>query len=100
MVIKFGGLGPKRRFSHYSGLKFGGMVQYRHMYMHTEKMLADFNLVVYRYNAKTPNLIPHQIFQLYGNQGYLLAMTESLVTTLTSINFSTSGNILNRHRLK
>ena len=31
-VIKFGGLGPKRRFSHYSGLKFGGMVRYHHTY--------------------------------------------------------------------
>ena len=46
MVIKFDGLGPKQRFSHYSGLKFGGMVRYCHMYMHAEKNLADFNLAV------------------------------------------------------
>ena len=45
-VIEFGGLGRKRRFSHYSGLKFGGMVWYRHTYMHAEKNLADFNLAV------------------------------------------------------
>ena len=36
-VIKFGGLGPKQRFSHYLGLKFGSMVRYRHTYMHAEK---------------------------------------------------------------
>ena len=33
-VIKFGRLGRKRRFSYYSGLKFGGMVRYRHTYVH------------------------------------------------------------------
>ena len=49
-----GGLGPKRRFSHYSGLKFGGMVRYRHTYMRAEK-LADFyfgGLKAYRLTAK------------------------------------------------
>ena len=66
-VIKFGGLGPKRRFSHYSGLKFGGMVRYRRTYIHAEKILADFNLAVQRHTAKPPNLIPRQIFRLYGS---------------------------------
>ena len=50
-----GNIGPKRRFSHYSGLKFGGMVRYRHTYMHAEKFLADFNfggLKAYRQTAK------------------------------------------------
>ena len=41
-VIKFGGSGPKRRFSHYLGLKFGGMVWYRHTYMHVEKKIGGF----------------------------------------------------------
>ena len=29
-------------------------------------ILADFNLVVSTQTAKPPNLIPHQIFRLYG----------------------------------
>ena len=31
-----------------------------------KKKLADFNLVVERHTAKPPNLIPRQIFWLYG----------------------------------
>ena len=30
-------------------------------------ILADFNLAVSTQTAKPPNLIPRQIFQLYGN---------------------------------
>ena len=29
---------PQRHFSHYSGLKFGGMVRHPHTYMHAEKI--------------------------------------------------------------
>ena len=32
----------------------------------TRKKLADFYLVAERHTAKPPNLIPHQIFRLYG----------------------------------
>ena len=36
--------------------------------MHTIEILADFfNLVVEWHTAELPNLIPHQIFRLYGN---------------------------------
>ena len=37
---------PNDIFHTIVGLKFGGMVRYRHTYMHTEKNLADFNLAV------------------------------------------------------
>ena len=33
-----------------------------------EIILADFNLAVLTLTAKLPNLIPHQILQLYGSQ--------------------------------
>ena len=50
-VIKFGRLGRKRRFSHYSGLKFGGMVRYRHTYVHARgKKFGGLN--AYRQTAK------------------------------------------------
>ena len=45
-VIKFGGLAPNNVFHTIFGLKFGGMVRYRHRYMHAEKKLVDFNLAV------------------------------------------------------
>ena len=60
VVIKFGGLPCIR------GFKFGGLEQYCHTYMHTVEILADFNLPVLPKTAKPPNLIPHQIFWLYG----------------------------------
>ena len=44
-VIKFGRLGRKQCFSHYSFLAawYGIAI---HMYMHAEKNLVDFNLAV------------------------------------------------------
>ena len=33
-------------------------------------ILANFNLAVTTLTAKPPNLIPHQIFQLYGNYDF------------------------------
>ena len=38
----------------------------RHYMLQAKIMLADFNLAVSTQTAKLPNLIPHQIFQLYG----------------------------------
>ena len=38
MVIKFGGFAPNDIFSTIGRFKFGGMVQYCHMYMHAEKV--------------------------------------------------------------
>ena len=46
MVIKFGDLSPNEVYNTIRGLKFSGMVQYRHTYMHMDKKLTDFNLVV------------------------------------------------------
>ena len=66
MVIKFGGFAPNNVSNTIGGFKFGGMVRYRHMNMHTEKNLVGFNLAVETHTAKPQNLIPHQIFRLYG----------------------------------
>ena len=38
----------------------------RHYALWAEIILADFNLVVSTPTAKPPNLIPRQIFRLYG----------------------------------
>ena len=66
MAIKFDCFAPNDVFNTIGGFKFGSMVRYRHMYMHMEKNLADFNLAVERHTAKPPNLAPCQIFWLYG----------------------------------
>ena len=39
-------------------------------------ILVDFNLAVLTHTAKPPNLIPHQIFQLYGTCTLLLCHFE------------------------
>ena len=44
-----------------------------------EIILADFNLVVSTTTTKPPNLIPHQIFHLYGR---LLAKNILIITVL------------------
>ena len=38
----------------------------RHYTLRAKAMLVDFNLAVLTHTAKPSNLIPHQIFQLYG----------------------------------
>ena len=38
----------------------------RHYALQAKIILADFNLVVSTQTAKPPNLIPRQIFRLYG----------------------------------
>ena len=50
-VIKFGGLDPKQRFSHYSGLEFVSMVRYRHTYMHAEKI---WRILILRFKGIPP----------------------------------------------
>ena len=72
VVIKFGGFAPNDVIS---GFKFGGMVRYRHMYMHMKKSLADFNLAIERHTVKLPNLIPRQIFWLYGIDFWFFNLT-------------------------
>ena len=48
-----------------------------HHYMLQAKIiLVDFNLVVSTLTAKLPNLIPRQIFQLYGTCILLLCHLE------------------------
>ena len=51
-VIKFGGFAPNDVFNTIGGFKFGGMVWYRHTYVHAEK---KFNLVIERHTTKPPN---------------------------------------------
>ena len=37
------------------------------MYIYKYELLADFNLAAAKVGHQTQNLIPHQIFQLFGN---------------------------------
>ena len=63
-VIKFGGLPPNRVFA---DLK---LAVWNSIAIHTctrYKFWRIFNLVVSPKTAKLPNLIPRQIFWLYGN---------------------------------
>ena len=64
--IKFGSWAPNHHCKNIGRFKFGGLVRDRHMYIFKYEILADFSLVVARQTAKLPNLIPRQIFQLYG----------------------------------
>ena len=38
------------------------------------KKLTDFNLAVEKHTAKLPNLIPRQIFRLYGMQIIIISL--------------------------
>ena len=49
-----------------SGFKFGDLVQDHHTYICELEILADFNLAVVTSTTIPPNLIPCQIFRLYG----------------------------------
>ena len=66
--IKFGGWASNRHCKNICGFKFGGSVKDRHTYICKYGIiLADFNLAVAKQTAKPPNLIPRQIFWLYGS---------------------------------
>ena len=47
------------------GFKLGGSVRDHHMYIYKYEVLAGFKLR--KWTAKSPNLIPRQIFRLYGH---------------------------------
>ena len=46
--------------------KFGSSVRESHTYTSKYETLVEFNLAVTSETTKPPNLIPRQIFQLYG----------------------------------
>ena len=89
MGIKFGGWAPNRHSKNIGRFKFGGSVQDRHTYICKYEILADFNLAVAKQTAKPPNLIPRQIFWLYGilyiyielHGLYLVVNSEGLYST-------------------
>ena len=66
MGIKFGVWALNRHCKNIGGFKFGGSVRDRHTYICKYEVLMDFNLAVASKTAKPPNLIPRQIFRLYG----------------------------------
>ena len=49
----------------------------RHYTLRAKIILADLNLAVSIPTAKLPNLISHQIFQLYGNYHIVYILTAS-----------------------
>ena len=63
--IKFGGW-EIAICKNIGGFKFGGSVRNHHTYICKYEILVDFNLVIARRTTKPPNLIPRQIFRLYG----------------------------------
>ena len=48
-----------------------------------EIILADFNLAVSTLTAKSQNIIPHQIFWLYGNNTVIRTLSSTRVQTMT-----------------
>ena len=66
--IKFGSWASNHHYKNIRGFKFGDSVKDHHTYICKYGIiLADFNLAVAKQTAKPPNLIPRQIFQLYGS---------------------------------
>ena len=68
MGIKFGGWAPNHDYKNIGRFKFGGSVRDRQMYVCT--CMKYWQILIWQLQKQTtkpPNLIPRQIFWLYGN---------------------------------